>query len=108
MTSSLQQPSQASEQPPRHFVGFVLRLHPHPRADGSRDVRRLDRQVMSHGVDGGLDRLEAGVQLAGFLHLGRSRVVRCDVSFGDEGSNDTQVLVPSLAHACVTGVTRGR
>jgi hypothetical protein len=64
--------------------------------------------VMSHGVDGGLDRLEAGVQVAGFLHLGRSRVVRCDVSFDDDDSNDTQVLTPSLAPACVTGVTGDR
>jgi hypothetical protein len=107
MTSALQQPRHADEQPARRFVGFPFRLHAHPRADGARNVRRLDRQVMSHGVDGGLDRLEAGVQLASFLHLGRSRVVRCDVSFDDDGSNDTQVMQAGLARTCAKNVTEG-
>ena len=108
MTSRLQEPCQAGEQAPRRFVAFKFRLHGHTQGDRSGNSRCLDREVMREGVDDGLDGVEPGVQLAGFLHLGRSRVVRCDVSFDDTGSNDTQVLVPSLAHACVTGVTGDR
>lgn len=108
MTSRLQQPRHAGEQAPRRFVAFMFRLHSHPQADRVGDMRRLDREVMREGVDDGLDGVEPGVQLAGFLHLGRSRVVRCDVSLDDAGSNDTQVLVPSLAHACVTSFTGDR
>lgn len=108
MTSRLQQPCHAGEQAPRRFVAFMFRLHSHPQADRVGNMRRLDRKVMCECEERGLDGVEPGVQLAGFLHLGRSRVVRCDVSFDDTGSNDTQVLVPSLAHACVTGFTGDR
>ena len=108
MTSALQQPRHARDKTPRRFVGFPFRLQPNPQPGGQRDVRRLDRQVMCKGEDERLDGVEPGVQLACFLHLGRSRVVRCDVSFDDAGSNDTQVLVPSLTHACVTGFTGDR
>ena len=108
MTSRLQEPCQAAQQPPRFFVAFKFRLHGHTQSDRNGNSRRLSREVMREGVDDGLDGVEPGVQVAGFLHLGRSRVVRCDVSFDDTGSNDTQVLVPSLAHACVTGATGDR
>lgn len=108
MTSRLQEPCQAAQQPPRFFVAFKFRLHGHTQGDRRSDSRRLDRKVMCECEERGLDGVEPGVQLAGFLHLGRSRVVRYDVSFDDAGSNDTQVLVPSLAHACVTGFTGDR
>jgi len=108
MTSNPQQPRQAAQKPPRFFVAFKFRLHGHTQGDRSGNSGRLNREVMSQGEEGGLDGVEPGVQLAGFLHLGRSRVVRYDVSFDDAGSNDTQVLVPSLAHACVTGFTGDR
>lgn len=82
MTSRLQEPCQAAQQPPRFFVALKLRLHGHAQGDRRSDLRRLNREVMREGVDGGLDGVEPGVQLAGFLHLGRSRVVRCDFSIG--------------------------
>lgn len=109
MTSRLQEPSDAAEKPARDFVVFRrVRVHSDAGADCSRNDGRLSREVMREGVDDGLDGVEPGVQVAGFLHLGRSRVVRCDVSFDDTGSNDTQVIAPSLAHVCVTGVTGDR
>ncbi len=108
MNSRLQEPCQAAQQPPRFFVAFKFRLHGHTQGDRSGNSRCLPREVMRQSEEQGLDGVEPGVQLAGFLHLRRSRFVRCDVSFDDTGSNDTQVLVPSLAHACVTGVTGDR
>lgn len=109
MTSRLQEPSDAAEKPARDFVVFRrVRVHSDAGADCSRNDGRLHREVMRQSEEQGLDGVEPGVQLAGFLRLGRSRVVRCDVSFDDAGSNDTQVLVPSLAHACVTGFTGDR
>ena len=42
MTSALQQPRHAHEQPARRFVGFPFRLQPNPQPGGQRDVRRLD------------------------------------------------------------------
>lgn len=84
MSSVLQQPRHAGEQAPRRFVAFMFRLHGHTQSDRRSDSRRLSREVMREGVDDGLDGVEPGVQLAGFLHLGRSRVVRCEVSFDQE------------------------
>ncbi len=82
MTSRLQEPCKAAQQPLRFFVAFKFRLHGHTQGDRSGNSRCLDREVMREGVDDGLDGVEPGVQLACFLHLGRSRVVRCDVSIG--------------------------
>lgn len=109
MTSRLQEPCNAAGKPSRDFVVFRrVRVHSDAGADFSCNDGRLPREVMRQSEEQGLDGVEPGVQLAGFLHLRRSRVVRCEVSFDDTGSNDTQVLVPSLAHACVTGVTGDR
>lgn len=84
MTSALQQPRDAHEQPARRFVGFPFRLHAHPQADGARNVRRLDRKVMCKGEHQGLDGVDPVGDVAGWLHVGRSRVVRCEVSFDQE------------------------
>ena len=86
MTSALQQPRDADEQSARRFVCFPFRLHAHPQADGARNVRRLDRQVMSQGEDEGLDGVESAGEFVGFIHLGRS-VVRCDLMFDQEGES---------------------
>lgn len=67
MTSALQQPRDAHEQPARRFVGFPFRLHAHPQADGARNVRRLDRKVMCKGEDEGLDGVEPSNTFIGFL-----------------------------------------
>ena len=67
MTSALQQPRHAGEQPPRRFVGFPFRLQPNPQPGGQRDVRRLDRQVMSKGEDEGLDGVKPSNTFIGFL-----------------------------------------
>lgn len=66
MSSALQQPRHGHEESPRRFVGFPFRLHAHPQADGARDVRRLDREVMCKGEHQGLERVEPGFM--GFLH----------------------------------------
>ena len=85
MTSRLQEPSDAAEKPARDFVVFRrVRVHADAGADRSRNDGRLHREVMRERKEQGLERVEPGVQLAGFLHLGRSRVVRCDVSFDQE------------------------
>ena len=86
MTSRLQEPCQAGEQAPRRFVGFPFRLQPNPQPGGQRQVRRLDRQVMSQGEDDGLDGVESAGEFVGFIHLGRS-VVRCDLMFDQEGES---------------------
>lgn len=67
MTSALQQPSDAHEQPARRFVGFPFRLHAHSQADGARNVRRLDRKVMCKGEHQGLDGVEPSNTFIGFL-----------------------------------------
>lgn len=67
MTSRLQQPSNAGEQAPRRFVAFPFRLHAHAQANGSRDVRRLDRQVMTQREDERLDGVEPSNTFIGFL-----------------------------------------
>ena len=67
MTSALQEPRHAHEQPARRFVGFPFRMHAHPQADGARNVLRLDRQVMSKGEDEGLDGVEPSNTFIGFL-----------------------------------------
>ena len=67
MTSALQQPRNAAEQPPRRFVGFPFRLQANPQPGGQRQVRRLDRQVMCKGEDDGLDGLEPSNTFIGFL-----------------------------------------
>ena len=83
MTSALQEPSDAAEKPARDFVVFRrARVHSDAGADRSCNDGRLHREVMRERKEQGLERVEPGVQLAGFLHLGRSRVVRCDVSIG--------------------------
>lgn len=66
MTSALQQPRHGHEESPRRFVGFPFRLQPNPQPGGQRDVRRLDRQVMSERIEQGLDGVEPGFM--GFLH----------------------------------------
>ena len=58
MTSALQQPRHAHEQSPRRFVGFPFRLQADAKPGGQRQVRRLDRQVMSKGEDEGFDGVE--------------------------------------------------
>lgn len=103
MTSALQQSRIGDEQPARCFIGFPFRLQADPR-----HVRRLDHQVMCQHDEHGPAGTEAGAQLVGFLHLGRSRVVRRDVSFDGPDSNDTQVIASVHAHACVTGSTGAR
>lgn len=67
MTSALQQPRHGHEESPRRFVGFPFRLQPNPQPGGKRDVRRLDRQVMSKGEDEGLDGVEPSNTFIGFL-----------------------------------------
>ena len=67
MTSRLQEPRHTAEQPPRRFVGFPFRLQPNPKSSGQRQVRRLDRQVMSQGEDDGLDGVEPSNTFIGFL-----------------------------------------
>ena len=67
MTSHLQQPRDGDEQPARRFVGFPFRLQPNPQPGGQRDVRRLDRQVMSKSEDEGFDGVESSNAFIGFL-----------------------------------------
>ena len=67
MTSRLQEPCQAAQQPPRFFVAFKFRLHGHTQSDRRSDSRRLDRQVMSKGEDDGLDGVEPSNTFIGFL-----------------------------------------
>lgn len=67
MSSVLQQPRHADEQSARRFVGFLLRLQPNPQSSGQRQVRRLNRQVMSQGEDDGLDGVESGNAFIGLL-----------------------------------------
>ena len=86
MTSRLQEPRHAHEELARRFVGFPFRLQPNPQPGGQRDVRRLDRQVMSKSEDERLDGVESTREFVGFVHLGRS-VVRCDLMFDQEGES---------------------
>lgn len=67
MSSVLQQPRHAHEQPARRFVGFPFRLQPNPQPGGQRDVRRLDRQVMTQREDERLDGVESSGAFIGFL-----------------------------------------
>ena len=67
MSSALQQPRHGHEESPRRFVGFPFRLQPNPQPGGQRDVRRLDRQVMSKGEDEGFDGVEPSNAFIGFL-----------------------------------------
>ena len=67
MSSVLQQPRHAGEQVPRRFVGFPFRLQPNPQPGGQRQVRRLDRQVMSKSEDERLDGVEPSNTFIGFL-----------------------------------------
>ena len=67
MSSALQQPRHGHEESPRRFVGFPFRLQPNPQSSGQRQVRRLDRQVMSKGEDEGLDSVEPSNAFIGFL-----------------------------------------
>ena len=67
MSSALQQPRHGHEESPRRFVGFPFRLQPNPQPGGQRDVRRLDRQVMSKGEDDGLDGVEPSNTFIGLL-----------------------------------------
>ena len=86
MTSRLQQPRHGHEESPRRFVGFPFRVQTNAQPGGQRDVRRLDRQVMSKGEDERLDGVESAGEFVGFVHLGRS-VVRCDLMFDQEGES---------------------
>ena len=67
MTSALQQPSDAAEKPARDFVGFPFRLHSHPQADGARNVRRLNREVMCASEHQRLNGVEPSNTFIGFL-----------------------------------------
>lgn len=107
MTSSPQQPREPAQQPPRLFVAFQFRLHGNTQGDRRCDTRRLDRQVMSQGVERGLDGVEPGMRAVGFVRHGRRSVVRCEVIFDDDDRNDTHVLRGEFAPACVTQITDG-
>lgn len=107
MTSNLQQPRHAAEQPARCFVAFPFRLHAHAQPRGSRDVRCLDRQVMCQSEERGFDRVDSGVCAVGFVRHGRHSVVRCEVIFDEASGNDTHVLSGEFAPACVTQITDG-
>lgn len=67
MSSALQQPRHGHEESPRRFVGFPFRLQPNPQPGGQRDVRRLDRQVMTQREDERLDGVEPSNTFIGFL-----------------------------------------
>ena len=108
MTSNPQQPRQAAQQPPRFFVAFKFRLHGHTQGDRSGNSRRLNREVMSQREERGLEGVEPGVRGVGFVRHGRrSRVVRCELIFGDDAGNDTQLDAGRIATACVTYFTKG-
>lgn len=67
MTSALQQPRHGHEESPRRFVGFPFRMQADAKPGGKRDVRRLDRQVMTQREDERLDGVESSSTFIGFL-----------------------------------------